>query len=208
MLEGGCGLGDVVYALDKAGYLAHGIDYAPRVVQAINEHWPHLNVSQGDVRHLDSPDGYFDGYWSIGVIEHFCEGYDAIVHEMQRIIRPGGYLFLSFPSFNPFRQSQAIARKYPHSTVSPEELTDFFQYALKPSDVQAKVASLGFELVEHRGVSSLQGFSEDWPLMADAQRVLDWFSPRLGTGISMLMDNFFGRYAGHSSLLIFRRKAK
>ena len=205
VLEGGCGLGDVVNALHKAGYAVSGIDYAPKVVQAINAHWPHLNVTEGDVRHLPCEDGLYDGYWSIGVIEHFPDGYDTIAREMQRAVRPGGYLFLSFPSFNPFRQSRAAAGKYPHLSVNPEAMSDFYQYALNPSDVQANFENLGFKLVEHRGTSSLLGLAEEWRLAAVTQRFLDLFPSRVGTGISMAMDLLIGRYVGHSCLLILRK---
>lgn len=206
VLEGGCGLGDVVHALNKAGYAADGIDYAPKVVQAINAHWPNLHVTVGDVRHLPVEDGYYDGYWSIGVIEHFPDGFDAIAHEMRRVLRAGGYLFLSFPSFNHFRQSQAAAGKYPRSTQAAGELPDFFQFALNPANVQAHFESMGFELIEHRGSSSLLGLAEDWTIVAVAQRFLDRFSPRLSTALSMLMDVLIGDYAGHSCLLILRKK--
>jgi 2-polyprenyl-3-methyl-5-hydroxy-6-metoxy-1,4-benzoquinol methylase len=206
LLEGGCGLGDVVNALHNAGYAVHGIDYAPKVVQAINKHWPHLNVTQGDVRHLPAENGFYDGYWSFGVIEHFAEGYDSIAREMQRVLRPGGYLFLSFPSFNPFRRSRAAAGKYPELGARLEATTDFFQYALDPSGVQKNFESLGFETLEHRGTSSLQGLAEDWPMVDAFQRFLGRFPARVGTGFSMAMDLVVGRYAGHSSLLVLRKK--
>lgn len=206
VLEGGCGLGDLVNALHTAGYAAAGIDYAPKVVQAINAHWPHLNVTEGDVRRVPCEDGYYDGYWSVGVIEHFPDGYNAIAREMQRVLRPGGYLFLSFPSFNSFRQSRASRGKYAHFLGSAEAMSDFFQYALDPLDVQANFRCLGFELVEHRGMSSLLGLAEDWRLAAATQRFLDRFPSRVATGVSMAMDLLIGRYAGHSCLLILRKK--
>jgi 2-polyprenyl-3-methyl-5-hydroxy-6-metoxy-1,4-benzoquinol methylase len=206
VLEGGCGLGVVVNALHNAGYVVAGIDYAPKVVQAINAYLPHLNVTEGDVRQLHCEDDYYDGYWSIGVIEHFPNGYDAIAREMHRVLRPGGYLFLSFPSFNPFRQSRAAAGKYPQLAVSAESMLDFYQFALDPSNVQANFESLGFEIVEHRGISSLLGLAEGWRLAAAAQRFLDRFPSQVGTGIGIVMDLLIGRYAGHSCLLILRKK--
>ena len=206
VLEGGCGLGDVVNALHNAGYAVDGIDYAPKVVQAINAHWPHLSVTKGDVRHLPCEDGYYDGYWSFGVIEHFPDGYNAIAREMQRSLRPGGYLFLSFPSFNRFRQARAAAGKYPQLSASRDVIADFYQFALNPSDVWADYERLGFELVEHLGTSSLLCLAEDLRLVAAAQRFLDLFPSRVGTGISMGMDLLIGQYAGHSSLLILRKK--
>lgn len=206
VLEGGCGLGQVVYALDKAGFSTHGIDFAPKVVKSINEHWPHLNVTCGDVRKLPVDDGSYDGYWSFGVIEHFPEGYDDIAREMSRVLRSGGYLFLSFPSFNRFRQARAEAGQYSLLAEGRYDMSHFYQYALDPQAVQARFERLGFKLIEHRGNSSLQGLAEDSRLAAAAQHVLQKLPSRFGTAISMAMDLVIGRYAGHSCLLILRKK--
>lgn len=206
VLEGGCGLGDVVNALHRAGYVATGIDYAPKVVRLIKAYWPHLDVTQGDVRRLACEDGYYDGYWSLGVIEHFPDGYQAIAREMHRALRPGGYLFLSFPSFNPFRQSRAAAGKYARFGGDPGLMPDFYQYALDPSDVRANFEHLGFELVEHRGTSSLVGLADEWHFAAAIQWALDRLPSRVGTTVSMAMDLLIGRHAGHSCLLIFQKK--
>jgi SAM-dependent methyltransferase len=77
VLEGGCGRGDNVYALQSIGYDAYGVDFAPATVAAIRDAMPELKISLGDVRHLEFPPGHFDGYWSLGVIEHFEEGYSS-----------------------------------------------------------------------------------------------------------------------------------
>lgn len=206
LLEGGCGLGDVVYALNKAGYNVDGIDYAPKVVDAINKNWPHLNVTLGDVRHISSTDDFYDGYWSFGVIEHFSDGYESIAKEMQRVIRPSGYLFLSFPSFNQFRRTRAVAGKYDRYTTAPTKMPEFYQFALDPSKVQADFEAQGFELVECRGIGALQTFAEDTNLGASVQRLLNYLPSRVGTAVSMAIDLLVGRYAGHSSLLILRKK--
>jgi 2-polyprenyl-3-methyl-5-hydroxy-6-metoxy-1,4-benzoquinol methylase len=206
LLEGGCGLGQVVYALDKAGFSTYGIDFAPKVVKAINEHWPHLDITCGDVRKLPSDDSSYDGYWSFGVIEHFPEGYDDIAKEMRRVIRSGGYLFLSFPSFNSFRKARAAAGRYPLLAEGGHDKSHFYQYALDPQAVQAKFEDLGFELMDHRGESSLKGLAEDSRLASAAQQFLQKLPSRFETAISMAMDLLIGRYAGHSCLLILRKK--
>lgn len=47
-----------------------------------------------DVRKLQFADGFFDGYWSLGVIEYFWEGYNEIVNEVKRVIKPGMFSVL------------------------------------------------------------------------------------------------------------------
>lgn len=206
VLEGGCGLGDLVNALHNAGFKAEGIDYAPKIVAAIQQHWPHLSIREGDVHHLPVADGYYDGYWSIGVIEHFPHGYEAIGVEMRRVLRQGGYLFVSFPSLNPFRQAQARARRYPTTTEPVQTMADFFQFALDPGQVQAEFTALGFELVGQQGMGTLQGLAEDLSVMAAVERVLSRFPRRVSTVLSMSLDILLGRYAGHSCLFVMRKK--
>ena len=55
-------------------------------LKKIKLHWPQLDVSYGDVRALEFEDDSFDGYWSLGVIEHFPDGYEDIGQEMTRVI--------------------------------------------------------------------------------------------------------------------------
>ena len=74
VLEGGCGLGQLVHALQCQGYRAIGVDFAASTVQRINDEVPELDVRIGDVRALELKDGELDGYVSAGVIEHFWEG--------------------------------------------------------------------------------------------------------------------------------------
>jgi len=55
-------------------------------------------------------------------------------------------------------------------------------------------------------MGSLQGLAEDLPIVEVLNGFIDYFPPRVGTAVSMLMDLFVGKYAGHSCLLIMRKK--
>lgn len=207
VLEGGCGLGDVVRALHYAGFNAEGIDYAPKVVQAINSNWPELKVSSGDVRKIPAPDEYYDGYWSIGVIEHFPDGYDAIADEMHRVIKKGGVLFLSFPSFNQFRQRYAKKGNYHKLDQPANSLPTFYQYALDAEKVLSDFEKRGFKCIKRLGVASLQTLSEDTRWGAKLERFLNIVHPRFETIVSMAMDMVLGRFLGHSTILILKKSA-
>ena len=113
ILEGGCGDAVHVAALAASGYRCIGIDSAEQTVSALQSAFPELDVRLGDVRHLDFDDAAFAGYWSIGVIEHFWDGYGPIVQEMSRVVRTGGYLFLTFPYMSPVRRLKARLGLYP-----------------------------------------------------------------------------------------------
>ena len=40
---------------------------------------------------LNFEDSYFDGYWSLGVIEHFIKGYDDIIEEEKYLFNEYGF---------------------------------------------------------------------------------------------------------------------
>lgn len=207
ILEGGCGIGDVVHALVKAGYQAYGVDYAPRIIEAINQNWPHLDVRQGDVRSLPWEDGFFDGYWSFGVIEHFLDGYDPIAHEMHRVLKRGGYLFLTFPAFNPYRKRRAAAGKYSRLAEFEHAMPLFYQFALDPQSVMNNFERIGFSLVEQRGTNALVGLADELQPAAAIQQLLERLHPRAAPAVSMVMDRLAGRFIGHSSLLVLRKNS-
>ena len=113
VLEGGCGRANTVWGLRQAGFDAVGVDFAEKTVLAINDVAPEIDVRFGDVRDLPFEDASFDGYWSLGVIEHFYDGYQPIQNEMLRVLKPGGFLFMTVPAMSPLRQLKARLGRYP-----------------------------------------------------------------------------------------------
>lgn len=104
VLEAGCGSGRWVKYLQDKGFNIYGIEYNQETVDEINNVWPELAITQGDVASLAFPDGYFSGIISIGVIEHFIEGPDEPLKEMYRVLEPRGKAIITVPSFNYLRR--------------------------------------------------------------------------------------------------------
>lgn len=96
-----------VYWLAKSGYDSYGVDYARKTVDLIHRFMPKLKATCHDVRYINFNDNFFDGYWSLGVIEYFYEGYEEIVKEAKRVIKRDGFLFLSFLSMSILRRFKA-----------------------------------------------------------------------------------------------------
>ncbi len=134
VLEGGCGRADKVKSMADAGFRAVGVDFAARTVTQAKVDYPGLDIRQGDVRKLEFPEASFDGYWSIGVIEHFWGGYDAILGEAARVVKPGGFLFLSAPWLSPYRQHKVRAGAYDTGDFELEP-ESFYQFALGRAEV-------------------------------------------------------------------------
>ena len=73
-------------SLYLAGYRTIGMDFAPKTVESLKHHRPEVCQVLGDVRNLSLENESVDGYWSLGVIEHFYEGFDKIIQESYRIL--------------------------------------------------------------------------------------------------------------------------
>ena len=207
ILEGGCGRGQRVYALAKSGYDAYGIDYAKKTVELINKHFPELKVTVGDVRKIPFPDQYFDGYWSIGVIEHFFDGYGDILSEMKRVIKKGGYLFLIFPYISPLRQLKIRLGRYPLLPQTFQE-QHLYQFAFNDRQVAEKVASSGFKLRYRLPYEGFKGLKDEVALLRPMlQKIYD-----RPTGINRIityaLSKLFAPLASHTILLVFEKTAR
>ncbi len=161
VLDGGCGRGDKVYALRRAGFDAVGIDFAPKTVHAVRAAVPEIPIICGDVRRLPFADASFDGYWSLGVIEHFFGGYGRILREIRRVVRPGGVLFLTFPSISPLNRFGIWRGAYPPFVDSDEQRAVFWQFAFPSAAVASVFVRAGFELLHEEGRGGMIGLREE-----------------------------------------------
>jgi SAM-dependent methyltransferase len=209
VLEGGCGQGLHVAALQNNGYNCIGVDFAPRTIQTLNELVPELDIRYGDVRNLPFPDGAFAGYWSLGVIEHFWDGYDPIAFEMKRVLQPGGILFLTFPYLSPLRRWKIRRNAYPvwEGKAAPD---NFYQFALDHHQVGSYFGSLGFELIGMRPFDGIKGLKDE--LGKGKTFLQKWYNyrgkSRAIRGGRYLFSQFASLVAGHSVLLTLRRGSK
>lgn len=79
--------------------------------------------------------GTFDFVYSISVIEHIYCGYTEAVQEMIRVLRPGGFLYLTFPV-----ASNRVEEWLDHEVYSHQDRRcgkTFFQYRFSKADVLA-----------------------------------------------------------------------
>lgn len=203
ILEAGCGDGKQLYRLHQRGYKIIGIDYAPKTVDELHKQLPELDVRLGDVRELEFSDDYFIAYMSMGVIEHFWYGYDTIVKEMYRVLKEGGYAFLTFPYMSPLRKFKTKIGRYPlhNGSMEPE---NFYQFALNTDEVVQTLNEFGFELV-HKipfGVSS--GVCEEIPRLQGIYNPDNMsFMPR---AIRLLSEKPLAPVVGHTILLVLQKK--
>jgi len=206
ILEGGCGTGQQVFKLQKSGYKVIGVDYAEKTIKTVKQENPELDIRLGDVRKLDFSNNYFDGYWSFGVIEHFYNGYDEILKEMQRVIKPERYLFITFPHMSKLRKFKARKNKYPIWENNENEITNFYQFALNEKTVIQDLKKLNFKLVQTHHLAGIKGLKDEINVLKKPlQRIYN--SKRItGKILSGIISLIFNQFTSHSILLILQKE--
>lgn len=206
ILEGGCGNGNIVDAMDYWGYQVIGVDFASETVAKIKEVMPNLDVRYSDVMALDFEDDYFDGYWSVGVIEHFGEGYDDVLKEMNRVLKIGGYAFVSFPCISRLDRLKIFFSGYKKFT-SVDMPDNFYQFGLDVKNVRKDFEDAGFQCLTMRRRQGWEGLKRLWPFSERIHSALLKLSKK-----SFIVRLFKGglNYAmaplcGHGVLLVLRK---
>lgn len=173
ILEAGCGFGGWVHYLNGQGFRAVGVDLNAAVLEAADQADRALvPLCRGDVLQLSFPDGIFDAYLSLGVVEHFIEGPHRPLAEARRVIRPGGYIMVSTPTTNMFRNlvNHPIRRLFDLAHKMRGRDLHFAEYRFTKQELVRHVEKAGFEVVEvvpndtRRDQSTHAiGFYTDWP---------------------------------------------
>lgn len=161
VLEAGCGLGTFTVAAHARGYKADGVDYAPRVVEALTQRFSQVHFFVGDASALSSvEDGSYDAVYSPGVCEHFESGPEGILREAHRVLRLDGVVIVSTPCFN---AAQRLLHKFGRYR-QPVDGT-FYQYAFSRQELANVLELLGFDLVQIHQYGALLMLTDAWPIL-------------------------------------------
>lgn len=206
ILEGGCGTGEVVSCLRRWGYDASGVDFADKTIHTVLQIDPTLPLFVEDVRKTHFAPETFEAYWSLGVIEHFWNGYDEIIQEAHRVLKPGGILFLSFPVMCPLRKIKARFNLYELLNESTS-LTDFYEFMLDQDVIAQHLEPMGFERIDTYMYDALKGIKDEVPLFRTAVQRLYKSRLRFARVSRLALTMMLGRLTGHMTVLILRKTA-
>jgi SAM-dependent methyltransferase len=145
VLEAGCGLGQIVQALEFNGYQTVGIDYEAETIRFVKKRFPHLDVRPGDIMSLDFPTGSLGCYLSLGVLEHFETAPKQAIAEARRVLHPTGVGLISVPYLNPARRASLTQAR---SNNGDSEL-EFYQYYYSYEEFSALLRQGGLKVVDH-----------------------------------------------------------
>lgn len=205
VLEGGCGQGEYLYLLEKSGFSTIGVDFAKKTVKKINALYPSLDIRFGDIRNMDFDDGFFDGYWSFGVIEHFYDGYEDILVEMCRVLRPQGYLFMIVPTMSPLRKYLSQKGKYPLWEHQCQNVEKFYQFALDANKIVTDFENGGFKLREMRPYGGLKGFKDEVTFLKPVLQPIFDSQNIFIKAIKIFLDFVLQPIAAHTTLFVFQK---
>ena len=204
VIEAGCGIGQNVYGLKQWGYDAYGIDFTKEVIKKSKEHFPNLNLLVQDARKLSFPDNYFDGYWSLGVIEHFTEGYDLIIREARRVLKNGGYLFLTVPWMSPLRKIKAEMNFYPPFKEGTD-MINFYEFMLDEKQVVKHIEANGFKLISSNPYDAVKGLKDEISGLGFFLQKVYNSGNIIIKAFRFLVSIIFAPFAGHVILLVFKK---
>lgn len=151
ILDGGCGMGEWTVFLSRRGFDVIGMDISEQTVDRLREWFPEQRFEHGDLRQTRFEDGAFDTYFSWGTFEHFEAGLGGCLAEARRIVRPGGWLFITVP-FHNWRLILGDARPLPRwdRNFAPESgypsAQRFYQWRLTRPELRRELELHGFRV--------------------------------------------------------------
>ena len=110
----------------------------------------------GDIRATKLPASSVDGYFSWGTFEHFENGIHECVAEAWRILKPGGYLFVSTP-FDNLRHALTAAFDGRDRKAPARQAERFYQWRFTRPELRDMLSRDGFEVLEVRRIGKVQG---------------------------------------------------
>lgn len=208
ILDGGCGTGEWTVHLTNAGYRVTGLDLSRQTIERLNGVLPNYEFLCGDIRQTGFPDSSFDAYFSWGTFEHFEEGLDACVREAARILKPGGWLFITVPFQNwrhIVREARSLQRWDPHfdPQLGYQRPLRFYQWRFTRPELRRELELRGFQVERMAPIHKVEGVAR-W-----AEWDMRWLSGRsvaaraARRGLSLVIPSAF---IAHMVFAVARRR--
>jgi SAM-dependent methyltransferase len=145
VVDCGCGAGIWIQYFQQQGIKnITGIDSFAPALRQLEKRGGH--AIEGDILRLPFDKESVDVCLSFGVVEHFPENPTACLREMERILAPGGYLFLTVPYYSWVRRLIAHPVRWAYIRLKRVPL-QFFEYRFRDWEIINFCSESGFEVL-------------------------------------------------------------
>lgn len=135
----GCGPGQIARYLRRQGADVLGVDISPRMIAEAQRLNPEISFHEGNMLTLPEADNSWGGIAAFYCIIHIPRAQVVnALHEMKRVLKPGGVLLLTFH----------IGDEIKHVEEWWEKSVDLDFAFYQPSEMEAWLKEAGFELEE------------------------------------------------------------
>ncbi len=142
VLDVGFGSGDILSVVSKQGAKCYGIDIAKAATTSLKRRCPSFHIFEARATSLPFKSDFFDIIVCSHVLEHETNE-AAAVHDMIRVLKPGGMIFLGVPAIA-VGESELHARLY--DPVAIQNLADTFHLEILRSRAYG---SRPFQIIYH-----------------------------------------------------------
>jgi 2-polyprenyl-3-methyl-5-hydroxy-6-metoxy-1,4-benzoquinol methylase len=186
LLDYGCGSGNLITNLAKAGFITTGVDIAPGMLKAsqnsllgagIAPDRFQLELVQAD-GNVDAFARKFDGVTSLGVIE-YLDNPQAVLEKLAGVLNPNGFLIVSVPNKSSLlRRVERFVFNHPTifrmlglfpNQTSPDCYVKFLKNEFYLKELEALLGRWGLKrqrVFYHGGVPSFLGAFDQSPALA------------------------------------------
>lgn len=163
LLDVGCWNGDFLAQVREAGLFAdlYGIDLIASSVDAARAKGFKAQVVDLNQHPLPFRDGEFDAVTMLAVLEHLFDPY-AVIHEVHRVLRPGGVLAIDVPNVGSFtNRLRILCGRLPVTSGDPGWDGGHLHYFTKHAFDQF-LRGAGFEILDRRTTGGRARLREWW----------------------------------------------
>ena len=189
VLDAGCGMGEWTVFLNQLGYQTVGLDISESVIKKLQAIFPQYEFIRGDIRKTGYPDESFAALFSWGAFEHFENGPGECLKESFRVLKPGGYLFITVP-FDNWRHILTRMRSSNSNDLGGKNNLNpmrFYQWRFMKSEIEQEIILAGFNPLWIKPISKMEGISRwlEWSMKITPAsglynlyfKIADWFLP-------------------------------